>query len=311
MFQSKRSLLTSLLACGGLLLSAISGDVHAQAVAEATAEAPAKKVQQSGNSLSRVTYDIEYLASDELGGRKPGTPEMKLSEDYIIKAYREAGLEDPTGTGKYFQTFEAGNTRQVAPDSASLVLTTPGGEEIAMKEGEQYSLLLGRRDFDVDTGLAFVGYGISAEDELNFDEYGGTDVKGKVVVMLRREPQQKMAESVFDGKELTKWAWIATKSRAARRAGAAAILLVNDGVTADEEGDDLIDSDMFGSDNGRVPFMHIKRDDFDKILAETPVMTAAGDKLKTVAAIEAQLDAELEPLSQTMKGRVSCPARRP
>jgi hypothetical protein len=298
MFHPKRSLTTGLLVCGSLLVSAITGEVHAQAVAEA----PAKKVQQSGNSLSRVTYDIEYLASDELGGRKPGTPEMKLSEDHIIKAYREAGLVDPTGTGKYFQTMEVGSSKRVAADSASLVLTSPAGEEIALTEGEEYSLLLGRRDFDVDTELAFVGYGISAEEELNFDEYDGIDVEGKVVIMIRREPQQDMSESVFDGKDLTKWSYIATKAKAARRAGAAAILLVNDSLSAEEDDDELIDSDMFGQDNGRVPFMHIKRNDLDKILAETPVVTAAGDKLKTVAAIEAQLDAELEPLSQTMKG---------
>jgi hypothetical protein len=298
MFHPKRSLTTGLLVCGSLLVSAITGEVHAQAVAEA----PAKKVQQSGNSLSRVTYDIEYLASDELGGRKPGTPEMKLSEDHIIKAYREAGLVDPTGTGKYFQTMEVGSSKRVAADSASLVLTSPKGTEIALTEGEQYSLLLGRRDFDVDTELAFVGYGISAEEELNFDEYDGIDVEGKVVIMIRREPQQDMSESVFDGKDLTKWSYIATKAKAARRAGAVAILLVNDSLSAEEDDDELIDSDMFGQDNGRVPFMHIKRNDLDKILAETPVVTAAGDKLKTVAAIEAQLDAELEPLSQTMKG---------
>jgi len=128
------------------------------------------------------------------------------------------------------------------------------------------------------------------------------DVKGKVVVMIRREPQQDNAQSVFDGKELTKWSYIATKARAARRAGAAAILLVNDGVTADEEGDELIPADMFGQDNGSVPFMNIKREKFDEMLAITPVMTASGDKLETIDAIESRLDEELEPLSQTMKG---------
>ena len=302
MFHPKRLLMTGLFACGGMLFATFSGfgtvSVHAQAVADGAKA----KMQQSGNALTRVTKDIEYLASDELGGRKPGTPEMKLSEDYIIEAYRQAGLKDPTETGKYMQTMEVGSQKQIAEGSASLVLTSPEGKEIELAEGKQYSLLLGRGKFDVDAELAFVGYGISAEEELNFDEYADMDVDGKVVVMIRREPQQNMEKSVFDGTELTKWSYIATKARAARNAGAAAILLVNDGVTAEEEGDDLIDSDMFGQDNGRVPFMHIKRAKFDEMLAMTPVMTASGDKLKTVKAIESQLDEELEPLSQTMKG---------
>lgn len=305
MFHPKRSLLTGLFVIGGLVASTLSGSgmqtANAQAVKDAT---KAAKVQQSGNSLSRVTYDIEYLASDELGGRKPGTPEMKLSEDHIIQAYRDAGLVDPTGTGKYLQTFEAGSQRQkrVAKGSASLVLTSPKGDEISLTAGQQYSLLLGRGKFNVNSELAFVGYGISAADELNFDEYDGIDVKGKVVVMIRREPQQGMSESVFDGKEDSKWSYISTKARAAQSAGAAAILLVNDGFTADEEGDEMIPSDRFGQDNGSVPFMNIKRADLDKVLAMTPVLTAAGKKLDSIAAVEAQLDKELEPLSQTMKG---------
>ncbi|QEG21129.1 M20/M25/M40 family metallo-hydrolase [Mariniblastus fucicola] len=301
MFHPKRSLLSDLFACGGLVVAATCfGNA---AVAQAVADAPQKaQVQQSGNSLSRVTYDIEYLASDELGGRKPGTPEMKLSEDHIIKAYREAGLVDPTDTGKYFQTFEVGSKKFVAEGSASLTLTGPNGEEITLEPSEQYSLLLGRNDFDVNAGLAFVGYGVSAESELNFDEYADMDVKGKVVVMIRREPQQKLAESVFDGQELSDWAYIATKARAARKAGAKAILLVNDGVTVEEEGDTLIPSDRFGQDNGSVPFMHIKRADFDEMLTQTPILTASGKKLNTIAEVEAQLDKELEPLSQTMKG---------
>ena len=301
MFHPKRSLLTGLFAFGALVVAATSGNAISQANAQEVAEA--KKVKQSGSSLARVTFDIEYLASDELGGRKPGTPEMKLSEDHIIKAYREAGLVDPTETGKYMQTLEVGGRRnRVAEGSASLVLTSPDGDEVTLSEGEQYSLLLGRKEFDVSSGLAFVGYGINAEDELNFNEYDGIDVKGKVVVMIRREPQQKMPESVFDGEELTEWAYIETKADSAREAGAAAILLVNDGVTAEEEGDDLLPADQFGDDNGSVPFMHIKRAEFNEMLAKTPVVTAAGNKLKTISAIEAQLDEELEPLSQTMKG---------
>jgi len=113
---------------------------------------------------------------------------------------------------------------------------------------------------------------------------------------------EKIAESVFDGERTTKWSYIVTKARSARKAGAVAVLLLNDGVTAEEEGDDLIPSDMFGSDNGPVPFMHIKRSEFDEILAKTPVLTATGNKLKTISEIEAQLNEELEPLSQTMKG---------
>ena len=42
--------------------------------------------------LNRITHDIEYLASDEMAGRQPGTPGIKLAEDYIVGEYKKAGL---------------------------------------------------------------------------------------------------------------------------------------------------------------------------------------------------------------------------
>lgn len=302
MFHPKRNFLTGLLACGSLVVSAISGGAN-EASAQAVAEKPQQtaKMTQSGNSLSRVTRDIEYLASDELGGRQPGTPEMKLSEDHIIQAYKDAGLKDPTGTGKYLQTFEVGRQKRLVEDACSLTLTAPDGSEIALKLGEQYAQTLGRDKFDITSDLVFVGYGISAEEDHNFDEYADVDVDGKIIVMLRREPQQKMEESVFDGTRLTRWSYVSSKMRSARQAGAAGVILVNDGVTVEEEGDELVRSDQFGKDN-RLPFMQVKRAELDAVLSKTPIVTASGEKLSTLSEVEATLDKELEPLSQTMKG---------
>ena len=171
-----------------------------------------------------------------------------------------------------------------------------------MKLGKDYSLLLGRGEFEVDSGLAFVGYGISAEKTLNYDEYANIDVKGKVVIVLRHEPQREMTDSVFDGENTTKWSYIANKAKAAKKAGAKAILLVNDGLTNEQEGDDLYPADLFGQDNGSLPLMQIQRKTLDKILSVTPIFNAAGKKLTTIDDVEAQIDRELEPLSQTMKG---------
>ena len=45
--------------------------------------------------------------------------------------------------------------------------------------------------------LAFVGYGIAALP-LGFDGFDGIDLKGKVAVMFRYEPQEKDDASIFD-----------------------------------------------------------------------------------------------------------------
>ena len=50
--------------------------------------------------------------------------------------------------------------------------------------------------------LVFAGYGISAP-KMKYDDYSDQDVEGKIVVVIRREPQQDDPESVFDGKKVT------------------------------------------------------------------------------------------------------------
>ena len=51
-------------------------------------------------------------------------------------------------------------------------------------------------------GVVFAGYGITAP-EYNYDDYAGIDVKDKIVLILRHEPQEFDDKSVFEGKSLT------------------------------------------------------------------------------------------------------------
>ena len=75
--------------------------------------------------------------------------------------------------------------------------------------------------------LVFVGYGITARD-WKYDDYAGIDVQGKIVVMLRKEPQQGDATSVFNGLQPSMHASFRQKIKNAREHGAAAVIVVND-----------------------------------------------------------------------------------
>ena len=52
----------------------------------------------------RMQRDMDYLASDELGGRLPGTPGAELAMGHVIEAFQNAGLK-PYFKGKYTQSF--------------------------------------------------------------------------------------------------------------------------------------------------------------------------------------------------------------
>ncbi|MBI1983937.1 MAG: M28 family peptidase, partial [Acidobacteria bacterium] len=106
--------------------------------------------------------------------------------------------------------------------------------------------------------LVFMGYGITAPD-LNYDDYKGIDAKGKVVVVLRHEPQEDDEQSVFSGKQLTTHATFISKAINAKNHGAAGLVLVNDVGNHPGKGDELI---RFGRQAGpeelSVAVVHVK-----------------------------------------------------
>ena len=261
-------------------------------------EAP-ERPKLNKKALEQITYDIKYMSSDEMGGRQPGTPGIKLCEDYIVKEYKKAGLK-PLEDGTYFQSLEVGQTREVNKDKTALTFNGPQDKKIELKLGEGFQQLLGRKDFDLGSDLVFVGYGISA-DRHNFDEYDNIDVEGKVVVLIRYEPQANDPNSVFDGENTSKHATGRQKVIAARNAKAAGIIMVNNQSLVDEEGEDgLILSDRFGTNS--LPFAQIKRKVFDQMLEESPLTSPTGDSLTSVEAIEKLIDSNLEPISQPLEG---------
>lgn len=128
---------------------------------------------------------VQFLASDAMKGRKPGSPEIEQAASYLAKEFKDAGVA-PLGDN-YRQSFE--------------VITG-----VSMDEGNEYTVLAGRSaptsfvagenftpiglssSTKASGKLFFVGYGISAEDE-NYDDYSGLDVKNAIVVMFRGFPQ--------------------------------------------------------------------------------------------------------------------------
>ena len=268
----------------------------AQSVAEPVVDAAA---------LERVSRDIEYLASDELAGREPGTPGMKLAEDYIARAFTDAKLKSPFDDGTFLQTFTMPGLVAMERNSASLTFRGPDGNEISPADDDwvpfDYSDTI-----DLKAPLFFVGYGINAQDDHNYNDYRDVDVDGKIVVMIRREPQQLDSDSVFDGDQLSRYSYIVSKVAAAKAAGAAGIIMVNDGHSVDEsQADELPSPKQFGESTLEIPFAQIRRETLDSLLAASPLVSPLGEELSSLGAIEALIDAELEPLSQPMKGWVA------
>ena len=89
-------------------------------------------------------------------------------------------------------------------------------------------LAVGCRECELaNLDVVFVGYGATAPRH-NYDDYAGQDVRGKAVIVLRKEPGPANPSSPFNGTRNTRHAFFHTKIDQAVKNGAAAILIVND-----------------------------------------------------------------------------------
>src|SRR5215471_16898586 len=156
---------------------------------------------------------IKFLSSDALKGRGNGTPELNQAAEYIANRFRADGLKPGGDKGTYLQHFQVTVGAKLGPGNS---LSVHHGESATpLKIGEDYTPLSFSHDGQVEGALIFAGYGITAP-EYHYDDYKGIDAKGKMVLVLRHEPQENDEKSPFAGKQLTTHSEIVNKAINAR-----------------------------------------------------------------------------------------------
>jgi hypothetical protein len=250
--------------------------------------------------LARVKGDIEYLASDELEGRGVETKGIELAAQHILDQYQKAGLKPGLPDGTWRQPFQVVLGDVAVEASTAVRLKGPGDLMLDLKISEEFQPIRRGANGEASGEIVFLGYGItSAED--NYNDYAGMDVKGKVVVIIRREPQNR-PDGAFKGQETSSNAYIDRKLELIRNSEAAAILFVNDHAsapTADQ--DELLEPSGFGNNGDSVPFVHIKQAVLDKLLQAAPLL-ADGRTLSSLHDVGKYIDETLKPVSQPLAG---------
>ncbi|WP_186767591.1 M20/M25/M40 family metallo-hydrolase [Blastopirellula retiformator] len=179
---------------------------------------------------SRIRDNVGFLASDELEGRGVGTAGLSKAAKFMAEQMKELGLDMTAVGGQPFQKFEVVTEAKLGPDEKNtLKLVGPKTKEVTpLVLGEQFNPLAAGGSGKFDLPIVFVGYGITAPD-LEYDDYAGLDVKGKAVLMLRKEPQgdPHNPHSPFGGPHPTRHATFSRKISNAYQHGAAAVIMVN------------------------------------------------------------------------------------
>ncbi|RCS54594.1 PDZ domain-containing protein [Bremerella cremea] len=185
-------------------------------------------------TLSELQQTLGYLASDELEGRGLGTEGLQKASEFLAKQYQEMGLKTDLVNGTPFQPFEVIIASEMGPAEKNTLQLVSGKTVKKLTLGTDFTPLAVGGSSNFDAPLVFVGYGISAE-KLGYDEYEGLDVEGKIVVIVRKEPQQNNPHSVFDGTGASQHALFSRKISNAYQEGAAGVILINDSYGLAEE----------------------------------------------------------------------------
>jgi hypothetical protein len=247
---------------------------------------------------ARLRADVTYLADDDREGRAPGTKGIEAAADYIAAAFKQAGLKPAAGADAYFQPFTLSGA-PVLGVPLELSFDGPEGKDLKAEPRTDFvPLAIGTGGTLRGVPVVFAGYGITARDEaakLDYDDYAGLDVKGKAVLILRREPRQGRDDSPFDGKRDSRFAHFTHKATNAFQHGAAAVLMVNDAASTKKSGrDDLLAFTHAGTEVfSTIPYLMLTRAFADKVLKD------AGQP--SLEELEAQIDSDLKPRSRELK----------
>ena len=128
---------------------------------------------------------VKVLADDKMEGRETGSEGLKHAETYVVDQLKAAGLQ-PAGTKGYYQPVKFVSRQIVEKDSSAALVRN--GKEQPLTLGDD-AIFSTRVDLapHVEAPLVFVGYGLNIPEK-NYTDLAGSDLKGKVAVLLTGSP---------------------------------------------------------------------------------------------------------------------------
>ncbi|RMH63887.1 MAG: M20/M25/M40 family metallo-hydrolase [Calditrichaeota bacterium] len=228
---------------------------------------------QNPITVEELHNHLSYIASDEMKGRKPGTPEARQVAGYIEQAFQSYGLTPLGDNG--FQYFEVVTSVKMGDNNAFAI-----GDK-TYKVEEDFIPLSFSANATASGQAVFAGYGFHIEnDSLQWNDFKDIDVKNKWVLILMGDP-----ENDPHGGRFYKHSKLRRKTLLAADAGAAGVLFV--------AGPDYDDTDKLmalhfdqSKSGSAIPVIQIKRTVADALLRGSG---------KTIAGLEATIRKRMGP----------------
>jgi hypothetical protein len=177
-------------------------------------------------SSEEITSLMAEICSPEFNGRLAGTPEYIAVAEWVAGKLGDWGVRPAGDNGSWFQWFDQPYT--VVNDIGTLQLHLPqkDGSVIvkSYKAPEDYYPGMNSGSGEVTAEVVYVGYGVTAS-ELNYDDYKGIDVTGKLVLMNRDVPYKDVRNPEYA--KWVKYCYHQYKVENAARHGAAGMLYID------------------------------------------------------------------------------------
>jgi Zn-dependent M28 family amino/carboxypeptidase len=171
-----------------------------------------------------LLVDVSTIASDEFEGRGAGSKGDRKARAFLAGRLSEMGYEPLFENHSYDQEVEI--VGLTVKDPTDLQLAAENGSTINYHFGDEYMIMAGVQQAEIsvqDAEVVFVGYGIQAPEQ-DWDDFKGTDLKGKILLMLNDDPDWDT--ELFGGeRKLYYGRWTYKFASAARQGAAGAIII--------------------------------------------------------------------------------------
>lgn len=224
-------------------------------------------------TVEELRQHIEYLASEELSGRYPGSEGDRLAAEYIRNQFIRSGLTPGADDGYQYFTVTTGVTA-----GEGNRLDIDGYEAL---HGTEFTPMSFSANAAVSAEVVFCGYGFSAGNGgMSWDDYEEVDTDGRWVMVLRGDPEPDDPNSIFATRGNDRF-----KAYQAAENGAAGIILVS-GIKY--SADDVLDNSVAHQGSVSIPVIQVTRHAADMILSLSPA---------TVEELEGKLLENMQPFS--------------
>lgn len=180
-------------------------------------------------TANELKMHIDFLASDELGGRFTFNPSSYIAARYLSSRLKSYGFRGAARDKTFYQRVLF-TTLELNKENYRANLISDGKELklnyaedfIFYTTGDRTTLKINGDDLraKLSGSLVFVGYGISSPRN-NYDDYAGLDVKGKIVVRVNNKPESLKDVKLQDDEQ---------KDGAAAKHGATGAIVISTGL---------------------------------------------------------------------------------